>query len=773
MGQFAVGQPLRRKEDDRFITGQGRYGDDVNLPGQSYACFVRAPYAHADILSIDSEEARAAPGVIAVLTGEDLAAAGLGGMPCIARLPGRDGKSAILPHRAALPQSRVRHTGEPVAIVIAESAAQARDGAELVAVDYAELPLVADTAQAMAEGAAQIWPEAPRNLCLDWETGDARATDTAFANADHVCRLRLVNNRLIANPMEPRMAIGEYDPATERYTVHTATQGVFRWRGLVAEPIFHLPPERMRVRTYDVGGSFGMKAFVYPEQIACAWAAKQVARPVKWTGERAECFLTDNQGRDHLTDAEMALDKSGKILAVRCHITANIGAYASVMGPGVPTVAAGGLQVGVYAVPALYVNVQAVFTNTAPVDAYRGAGRPEAAYVIERLIDHAARELEIAPDALRARNFIPPEAMPYQSAGGFTYDSGNFNLVMEKAKQLADWDGFTDRRKARHATGKLSGIGMAYYVEKAGGPPQETARITAQPDGTTLVYMGNQSNGMGHETVYAQVAADALGIPFDTITVTSGDSDILSDGGLSGGSGSGLMGSGAVDLAGLALLEKARSYAADMMEAATQDIDYRDGVFTVTGTDRQITLWEVARHADPRHGLSGDGQYQNTPNQFPNGCHICEVEIDPETGTITILRHTIVDDFGTVLNPMIVAGQVHGGTAQGLGQALGEQAVYDPESGQLVTGSFMDYWIPRAADLPDFTVATEDIPCTTNAFGVKGCGEAGATGAPPALVNAVLDAVAERGITHLDMPLTPFYMWRILNDAANNRSAAM
>ena len=766
MGQFAVGQALRRKEDDRFITGQGCYGDDVNLPGQGYACFVRSPYAHADILSIDVSAARHAPGVIAVLTGKDLAAAGLGSMPCIARLPGRDGKPAVLPHREALPQGRVRHTGEPVAIVIADSVARARDAAELVAVDYAELPLVADTAEAMTEGAPQIWPQAPHNLCLDWETGDARATEDAFARADHISRLKLVNNRLIANPMEPRMAIGEYDRATERYTVHTATQGVFRWRGLVAEPIFHLPPDRMRVRTYDVGGSFGMKAFVYPEQIVCAWAAKQIGRPVKWTGERAECFLTDNQGRDHLTDAEMALDKSGKILAVRCHITANIGAYASVMGPGVPTVAAGGLQVGVYAVPALYVNVRAVFTNTAPVDAYRGAGRPEAAYVIERLVDCAARELNMAPDALRARNFIPPEAMPYRSAGGFSYDSGNFNHVMQKAKQLADWDGFAARREARRADGRLRGIGMAYYVEKAGGPPQETARISARPDGTILVYMGNQSNGMGHETVYAQVAADTLDIPFEKIRVTSGDSDILSDGGLSGGSGSGLMGSGAVDLAGLSLLEKARAVAADALEAGAGDIDYRDGVFTIAGTDRRIGLWDVARQADPEHGLSGDGQYQNAPNQFPNGCHICEVEVDPETGTITILSHTIVDDFGTVLNPMIVAGQVHGGTAQGLGQALGEQAVYDPVSGQLITGSFMDYWIPRAADLPDFTVATEEVPCTTNAFGVKGCGEAGATGAPPALVNAALDAVAERGITHLDMPLTPYHMWRILNDNA-------
>jgi len=765
MGVFAVGQPYRRKEDDRFIIGGGRYGDDVNVPGQAYACFVRSPHAHARIMGIDSSEASALPGVIAILTGKDMEAAGLGGMPCIAVLPGRNGGPGnVTPHRAALCTEIARHAGDPVAMVVATTWRQARDAADLVVVEYEELPCVTDAVQALAPGAPQIWPEAPGNLVVDWELGNRDATDAAFAGAHHVTKLRLVNNRLVANAMEPRMVIAEYDPSTDQYTVHTPTQGVFRWRGLVAGAVFHIPPEKMRVRTYDVGGSFGMKAFLYPEQIAALWAAKHIGRTIKWTADRAESFLTDNQGRDQVNDAELALDKEGRMLAVRIKTISNAGAYASVMGPGVSCLGAGGLQVGVYAIPAMYLNVTPAFTNTTPTDAYRGAGRPEAAYIIERLVDAAAREMGIAPDALRARNFIRPDQMPYATAGGYVYDSGDFLNVMNEAKRLADWDGFAARKRERMARGELSGIGMAYYVEKAGGPPMETARVDVLPDDTIRVFMGNQSNGMGHETVYAQIIADALGVPFEAIRVTSGDTNELPDGGLSGGSGSGLMGSGAANLAAQATIAKGKLIAAEQLEAAPVDIEYEAGQFRIAGTDRAISLWDAAR-ASGTGGLGANGEYHNTPFQFPNGCHICEVAIDPQTGIIRVLNYTAVDDFGNVLNPMIVEGQVHGGIVQGLGQALGEHAVYDPQTGQMLSGSFLDYWMPRADDMPDFKVAFKNTPCTTNELGIKGCGEAGSTGAPPALVNAVLDAVAHLGVKHLDMPLTPFAMWQAIRGA--------
>ncbi|MEQ1890184.1 MAG: xanthine dehydrogenase family protein molybdopterin-binding subunit [Alphaproteobacteria bacterium] len=765
MGVFAVGQPYRRKEDDRFIIGKGRYGDDVSLPGQVYACFVRSPHAHARIMNIDSSDAVTAPGVIAVLTGEDMAAANLGGMPCIAELPGRNGGPAnIKPYRSALCRGIARHAGDPLAMVIATTWQQARDGVDKVMVEYEELPAVVDAQAALAPGAPQIWPEAPGNLVVDWELGDRQATDTAFAGAHHVTRLRLVNNRLVANAMEPRMAIAEYDPSTDQYTMHTATQGVFRWRGLTAEAVFRIPPEKMRVRTYDVGGSFGMKAFLYPEQIAALWAAKHIGRTVKWTADRAESFLTDNQGRDQVNDAELALDMDGRMLAVRVHTTSNVGAYASVMGPGVSTIGAGGLQAGVYAIPVMYLNVTPAFTNTTPTDAYRGAGRPEAAYIIERLVDAAAREMGIAPDELRARNFIRADQMPYATAGGYTYDSGDFLPVMQDAKRLADWDGFAARRRERAARGELSGIGMAYYVERAGGPPIETARVDVLPDDTIQVFMGNQSNGMGHETVYAQIIADALGVPFDRIFVTSGDTNELPAGGLSGGSGSGLMGGGAANLAAQATIAKGKLIAAAQLEAAPVDIEYESGQFRIAGTDRSISLFDTAR-ASGAQGLGANGEYHNTPFQFPNGCHICEVGVDPETGIIRVHNYTAVDDFGYVLNPLIVEGQVHGGIVQGLGQALGEHAVFDPDTGQMLSGSFLDYWMPRAEDMPGFNIAFRNAPCTTNEMGVKGCGEAGSTGAPPALMNAVLDAVAHLGIRHLDMPLTPFAMWRVLQGA--------
>lgn len=771
MGEFSVGQPVRRVEDDRFVVGKGKYGDDVNIAGQAYAVFVRSPHAHATIRSIDTSAAQDAPGVVAVLTGKDYEKAGLGPMPCNAPIPGRDGKRAVIPKRTALAVDRVRHVGDPVAVVIAETVNAGKDAVDLVEVEYEPLEAVVETARAMDDGAAQIWEEAPKNIGVDWEMGNESAVRDAFSHADHISRVEIINQRLVASAMEPRMVIAEYDKEKDRYTVHTATQGAHRWRGLIAKPVFGVEESNFRVRTYDVGGSFGMKAFLYPEQVVATWAAKVVGRPVKWTGERWEAFLTDNQGRDHVTVAEAALDKDGKIIGVKCDVVANTGAYMSVFGPGVPTMAAGGLQIGVYDVPAFYLRVRTVFTNTTPVDAYRGAGRPEASYLIERLVEQAASDLGVKPDEFRARNFIRPEQMPHDTAGGFTFDSGDFNKVMEEAKRLAEWDGFEARRKERAAKGLLSGIGMAYYVERAGGPPVETAKVSVLADGTVLAFLGNQSNGMGHETVYAQVLADRLDIPFEKIKVTSGDTDVLPDGGLTGGSGSGLMGGGAVGVAAEDLISKGMQVTAEELEAAPQDIEYRSGEFRIAGTDRALSLWDVAervaaREAEPGAILAGDGQYKNAATQFPNGCHISEVEIDPETGVVRLVNHTAVDDFGRVLNPLIVAGQVHGGTVQGLGQAMGEHAVYDPESGQLLTGSYMDYVIPRADDVPSFKVATVEVPCTTNELGVKGCGEAGATGAPTAFVNAVIDALRPLGIDHVDMPVTAAKLWTLINGGA-------
>lgn len=767
--KFGAGQPVRRLEDDRLITGKGQYSDDIALPGTAHMVLLRSPHAHAKIRMIDTLAAREAKGVIAVFTHKDIAEAGLQPLPCVAIMPNRDGTPMVIPARHALAKERVCHLGEPVAAVVAETAAQARDAAELINVDYDELPAVVDTTSALT--AAPIHPDTKSNIALDHELGDKAAVDAAFAKAAHVTILKLVNQRVVVNAMEPRACLGAYDQTAGKYTLYTGSQGVHGMRGAIAKLIFGIEDAKLRVVTKDVGGGFGMKSFIYHEYPLVLFAAKKLGRPVKWTSERAEAFLSDTQGRDHVTEAAIALDKDHKILAVRTQTTAALGGYLSHFAPFVPTMAAPGMQVGVYAIPAFYTATKCVFTNTVPVDAYRGAGRPEAAYVIERLVDKAAAELKVDAAELRRKNFIKPEHMPYKFPAGGMLDSGQFADNMDDAMKRADWQGFKSRAASAKAKGKIAGIGMAYYVEKTAGG-FEMAHIEVRADGEVHVIAGTQSNGQGHETAYAQLVAERLEVPIEIVKVTSGDSDAIRAGGGTGGSRSLTMAGGAIGVAVKDVVEKGKAIASNELEAAAADIEYANGKFRIAGTDRSLGLFEVARIAKTQanvenvEGIAADGEFKNPSNTWPNGCHICEVEIDPETGTTDITRYTIVDDFGKIVNPLLVEGQVHGGVVQGLGQAMGEIAVYDDTSGQLVTGSFMDYWMPRADNMPAMTFKTNEVPCKTNPLGVKGCGEAGTVGAAPAFVNAVVNALQPYGVDHVDMPLTPLKIWEITKGKA-------
>ena len=772
MGQFGVGQGLQRLEDARLLTGQGHYTDDISAPGQAFGSLVRSPYAHAEILSIDTEAARAAPGVLAVYTAEDLAADGIGDIPLMTPIPGRDGKPGPTPPNPVLARGRVRHVGDPVAFVVAETPHQARDAAELVFVDYEALPAVVETAEAQAEDAPRIWDEAPGNLCLDWEMGDAEATESVFREAAHVTRLRLVNNRVVVNAMEPRVALAEYDPADQRFTLTTPSQGWARLRGQLAEQVFKVAPEKIRILTPEVGGGFGMKIFLYSEQVMVMFAARKLDRPVKWTSERGEGFLTDSQGRDHVTEAELALDAEGRMLALRAHTTANMGAYLSNFSTFIPTGAGAYMLAGLYRLRQVYDRVACVFTNTVPVDAYRGAGRPEAAYVVERLVDAAARELGLAPDELRRRNLIAPEELPYQTATGLTYDSGEFSRLMTEAQGLAEWQGFEARRETARAEGRLRGIGLACYVEAAAGYGMEDARVQLDPDGGLTLIVGTQTNGQGHATAYAQLLAEDFGLAPEMIRTRQGDSEDLPEAGGTGGSRSLLMGGLAVQGAAAKAVERMKAVAGHLLEAAAADIEFEEGEFRIVGTDRRITLRDVAGAV---HGgdLPGDlagpiDEHEHVEQQtmtYPNGCHVCELEVDPETGVVSIERYVIADDFGRVVNPLLIGGQVHGGVAQGVGQALLEHTVYDRESGQLLSGSFMDYCMPRADDLPQIELNLFEVPCTTNPLGIKGAGEAGTIGAPPAVINALVDALSPAGITHIDMPATPARVWQTLRNA--------
>jgi carbon-monoxide dehydrogenase large subunit len=779
MVKFGVGQPIRRVEDQRFLTGHGRYTDDVNLPGQAYAYILRSPHAHADFTFRDVAAARAAPGVLAVLTGAEYDADGLGLLPCKAPVKNRDGKDQVVPPRRPLTIGTVRYVGDAVAMVIAATPAQARDAAELIEIDWRDKPAVTDTAGAVEPGAPQVWPELKNNVSFDWENGNKDKTDAAFKRAAHTVKLRLINNRVIANSVEMRGALGAYDPATERYTLYTSSQGSHSVRGMMATDVFKVKTDRIRVVTPDVGGGFGMKLFCYPEYVLAAWAAKRVGRPVKWTCERSDAFLSDTHGRDNVTDAELAVDAQGKFLAMRCTTYANMGAYLSDYAPFVATGCGTDMLVGVYTIEAAYVRVLGTFTHTVPVDAYRGAGRPEAAYVVERMVDAAARQLKLPVDEIRRRNFIPPRAMPYKTAMAWTYDSGEFEQNMTKAMRLADWPGFAARRAESKKRGRLRGIGMSYYIETCGMGPGDTATIKVEADGKVTILIGTQSNGQGHETAYTQIVSEKLGVPAESIRVFQGDTDMIPIGNGTGGSRSLPEGGVALDKATLKVIEKGRKIAAHVLETAEADIEFADGRFTVAGTDRSLTILDVGRiAADPKKipagldtGLDGADEYASKAPTFPHGCHICEIEIDPETGKVTPIKHTVVDDFGRMINPLLLEGQIHGGVVQGYGQALYERAVYDSDSGQLLTGSFMDYCMPRADLVPPITFDTHNVPCTTNPLGLKGCGEAGAIGAPPAVVNAVVDALAPYGVTHIDMPATAAKIWQAIHGAAAARAA--
>jgi aerobic carbon-monoxide dehydrogenase large subunit len=772
--KFGVGQPVRRHEDLRLLTGRGRYTDDITLPRMTHAFVLRSPMAHAHIKGVDASAARRMPGVLLVLTGDDVRADGLGDVPCTTPLVSRDGKPRHDTPRPVLAQDKVRHVGQPVALVVAETLAQARDAAEAIAVDYETLASVADAKAAIAPGAAQLFDQIPGNVVFDWDndTNDAKATDAAFATAKHTVSLELVNNRVVVNSMEPRNAIGDHDPADGRSTLYTATQGPHFVRNPLAELVLKIPKEKLRLITPNVGGGFGMKAFVYPEHALVVWAARKLQRPVKWQEDRSEGFVSDNQGRDHITRAELALDGKGRFLGLRVSVIANLGAYLSPFGSFVPTRSTD-LVSGIYSTPAIHINVKGVCTNTVPVCAYRGAGRPEAGYLLERLVDAAAREIGMSPDAIRRVNFVQPQAMPYTSPTKLVLDSGEFEKVMDRCMAAADWSSFSKRRAESKRAGKLRGIGMATYTERCGGGIPETASIEFKDDGVELV-MGNQEYGTGLITSYKQLVSDQLGIDADMIDVVMGDTD-RTPAGLTGGSRALAVAGSALYEAGNIIIEKGTKLAAHMLEVSAQDVTFADGKFSVPGTDLRLDILEVAKAARDTSklpagmepGLDTTHQRVPTAQTFPNGCHIVEVEIDPLTGAVAIERYTVVDDFGRTINPLMLEGQVHGGIAQGIGQALFEHAVYDPDDGQLLSGSFMDYAMPRASNTPSYAFSTHNVPTKANPLGVKGAGEAGAVGAPPAVINAVVDAMHHHaGIRHIDMPATPHRVWQLLNSAA-------
>lgn len=772
MAKFGLSQPLRRVEDPRLLKGGGRYTDDL-VPqgvaaGAAVGYILRSPHAHARILSIDTGAAAAMPGVLAVLTAEDWKAEGLGEIPCAIPMKNRDGSPRGDTPRGGLADGVVRHVGDPVAFIVAETHGAARDAAEAVEVDYEMLPSATDLATATEPGQPQVWPGIRDNVVFDWETGNREETDRLFAGAAHVTRVTVVNNRVVVASMEGRAALAEYDPATERFTLHAGTQGSWPLKDTLAK-VFGVSKEKLRVVTHDVGGGFGMKIFTYPEYGLCMMAARRLHRPVRWTSERTEAFLSDTHGRDNITTGELALDSDGKFLAMRTRNIANMGAYLSTYGPFIPTAAGTKVLASVYGFRAIYANVVGVVTNTVPVDAYRGAGRPEANYLVERLIDAAARETGIDRIEIRRRNMVPPSAMPHTTPVGQTYDSGEFERVMDHALSLIDWAGFPARRAAAAARGKRRGIGLAYYLEATGGSDSERAEVRFAPDGMVEVLVGTQSTGQGHETAYAMITANELGIPVERIRIIQGDSDEIPTGGGTGGARS-LYSEGTALLATTAtVIEKGRQAASEALEASPGDIEFEGGRFAIAGTDRAIGILDLAAGQRERAArgesvtLLDAAEIAAIPRHtFPNGCHVAELEVDPDTGTVSVLRYIVADDVGHALNPLIVRGQVHGGVAQGLGQAILERTAYDPDSGQLLSASFMDYALPRAVDLPEIEVALLSIPCLTNPLGVKGAGEAGAVGSPPALMNALVDALSGDGVTHLDMPATPETVWKAL-----------
>jgi len=777
-----IGASVRRKEDYRFLTGAGQYTDDINQQNQTYAVFLRSPHAHAKIASIDTAAAKAMPGVVGIFTGADIPAT-VGGLPCGWLITSTDGTPMKEPKHPLLAQGKVRHVGDQVAIVIAESLRQARDAAEKIEVDYEVLPAVVDTATA-AKATTLVHDDAPNNTCYVWALGDKAAVDAAFAKAAHVTKLDFANNRLIPNAIETRACVASYARHDDSYTLYTTSQNPHVERLLMTAFVLGLPEHKVRVVAPDVGGGFGSKIYLYAEETVCVWASKLVNRPIKWTSDRSEAFVSDAHGRDHVSHAELALDKDGKFLALRAETTANMGAYLSTFASCIPTILHATLLAGQYKTPVIWCQVTAVFTNTVPVDAYRGAGRPEATYLLERLVSIAAKETGIPQGELRRRNFITE--FPYQTPVALQYDSGDYHAIMKKAEELADVGGFEARKAASKAKGKLRGIGYSSYIEACGIAPSniagalgaraglfEAGEVRVHPTGKVTIFTGSHSHGQGHETTFAQVVADRLGIPMDDIDIQHGDTGKILFGMGTYGSRSLAVGGTAIIKAVDKVIAKGKKIAAHLLEAADTDIEFKDGKFSVAGTDKNVPFASIALTAYVPHnypldklepGLNENAFYDPTNFTFPAGTYICEVEVDPDTGKTTIEKWTAVDDFGNIVNPMIVEGQVHGGLAQGIGQALLEGCVYDPETGQLLTASYMDYAMPRADDLPNFQVATTCTPCTHNPLGVKGCGEAGAIGSPPALISAICDATGARDIA---MPATSNRVWQAMQAAGH------
>ena len=769
-----VGQALARKEDPQLLQGQGRYTDDINLPSQAYAAIVRSRYAHGHIRNIDTSAARAMPGVLGVYTGADLIAAGLGALKCIMGFPNRDGTPMMHFNaaRPSLPTDRVRFVGDPVAFVVAVTALQAKDAAEAVAIDIDPLPAVTGAREAAQPGAPLLYDEAPLNVTLDYHYGDTDKVAAAFAKAAHVTRRGLINNRLVGCAMEPRSAIGEYDAAADRWTLRVGCQGVFGLKMQLANDVLGVPPEKVRVLTGNVGGSFGMKAHAYPEYACLFHAARIHKRPIKWTDERSESFLSDQHGRDHDVSAELALDADGNFLAVRLTSYANMGAYLAAVGPLMSTLNFVKNTVSVYKTPLIEVSTKCVLTNTTPVSAYRGAGRPESNYFMERLVDTAAAEMGIDKIELRRRNHIRPAKMPYNAPSAMVYDGGDFTAILDRAIALSDWNGFEARKAESGKHGRLRGRGIGNYLEVTAPAGKEMGGIRFEGDGSVTIVTGTLDYGQGHATPFAQVLSERLGIPFDRIRLLQGDSDELIVGGGTGGSKSMATSGTAIVEAGEKVVAQGKEIAAFVLEAAVVDIEFVDGRFTIAGTDRSIGLMELAeklraglalpegmpRSLDVRHVSEG------AASVFPNGCHVAEVEIDPATGVVEVVKYTMVNDFGTLINPMLVEGQAHGGVVQGIGQALMERTAYDSE-GQLLTGSYMDYALPRASDAPSFQFVSHPVPAKTNVLGVKGCGEAGCAGALPSVMNAVVDALSVYGIRHIDMPATPQRIWQAIREA--------
>ena len=781
----SIGQPVRRKEDYRFLTGNGQFTDDVSPARHTHAYFLRSPHAHAKIRRIDTTQAKAAPGVVAIFTGDDLV--GVNGLPCGWLITGTDGQPMKEPPHWVLAKGKVCYVGDGIAMIVAETLEQAKDAAELIVVDYEVLKSVVNPADALKPGAPQIHEGAPGNKCYTWALGDKAATDAAFAKAAHVTKLDIVNNRLIPNAIEPRAAVATFSRADDGYTLYVTSQNPHVERLLMTAFVLGLPETKVRVIAPDVGGGFGSKIYLYPEETAMVWASKHVNRPIKWTAERSESFLSDAHGRDHITHAELALDKEGKFLGMRVHTTAAMGAYLSTFASCIPTILYATLLAGQYTTPAIYCEVTAAFTNTAPVDAYRGAGRPEATYVVERLVHAAAAEMGIAQDEIRRRNFI--RTFPYQTPVALLYDTGGYDACLDEAMKMADVKGFPARKAEAAERGKLRGIGYASYIEACGLAPSniagalgaraglyEAGEVRVNPTGGVTVFTGSHSHGQGHETTFSQVVASRLGIPIETVEIVHGDTGRVPFGMGTYGSRSLSVGGTAIVKALDKIIAKGRKIAAHLLEAAEADIEFKDGKFTVAGTDRSKTFGEVALTAYVPHnypldklepGLDETAFYDPTNFTFPAGTHICEVEVDPDTGVVQVIAFAACDDFGNIINPMIVEGQVHGGLAQGIGQALLENCVYDKQSGQLLTGSYMDYAMPRADDLPTFKVATKVTPCTHNPLGAKGCGEAGAIGSPAALMNAVHDALGAAGVNYIDMPVTPHRVWQAIRSAKN------